>query len=154
MNQENMFRSFQNSRCHVLISALDGIANEIRWSSLREAPDLMKYYNRKTFMALCVRATVQADNKFSFLSARHSGVKHDATAFSNTKLCDLLHGDEVPSWAAIIADDAYSKKSRVLTPYPVRHLTQREDTYNSYHSATRVCVEQAFGIPVFHFVVF
>ncbi|PXF42879.1 hypothetical protein BWQ96_07387 [Gracilariopsis chorda] len=57
-----MFRSLRNSAFHAVISALDGIAIAMKCTSLREAPDPIKYYNRKKLFALCVQATVQVDS--------------------------------------------------------------------------------------------
>lgn len=144
----------RNSPFHGIIAALDGIAISIRCPTLKDKTELMKYYNRKKCFTPCFQATIQENYKFSFFSAIHSVGTHDSTAFINAKLLNLLHGDELPAWVAVVAEDACLNKYRVLAPYCGRNLTPRQDAYNSYYSLTRAFFEQEFRMLICGFGIF
>lgn len=150
----NLFRKLRNSPKCGVIAALEGLGIETQKPHLCDAPDLRKFYNRNGVFAVCVQAVVKRDYRFCFVSAMHSGGTHDGTAFSTTKLFQFLNGFTLPDWAAVIADDAYSNKCRVLSPYTGQGLTQKEKSFNAYLSSCRIIVEQAFGMFVSRLGVF
>lgn len=78
------------------------------------------------------------------------GSAHDARVFRNSDLGKKLQENPAavcPHNSHILADSAYRNTNYVLTPFRDNgHLTQLQKQYNYKHSATRVYIEQSFGL--------
>lgn len=146
-SESEKFRKMRRSPLNGIVAALDGIAVAIVKPRSDHIEDPRKYYNRKGFFAIVVQAAVSADYKFLFVSAKHAGSTHDATAIAGTKLYDVLSKSLLPPWAHVVGDDAYSNTGHLLTPYSGT-VTPEQDSFNFYHSSCRIVVEQTFGILV------
>lgn len=154
VQEATRFKKMRRSPLNGIIGALDGIAIEIQQPSSKDVADARKYFNRKGFFALAVQAVVTADYRFTFVSATHSGSTHDSTALQASGLYTLIRSGRLPTWAMIVADDAYKNENHILTPYSGRALTPAQDAYNFYQSSCRIAVEQAFGILIHRWGIF
>ena len=117
VREADKFCNSRNTPFYGAICALDGCAVEIREPSVTEVSDPRKYRNRKGFFALVLQAAVTSEYRFVFISATHAGGTHDSTAFQASKLHQLISSGKLPSWALILADDAYQNELNVITPY-------------------------------------
>lgn len=131
------------------IGAIDGWLVKIIRPSLK---DNVKYpgtfFSRKGFFALNVVAIVDRNKKVVYRVIQSRGAEHDSTAFKHTKLYKWLEENAEKLKDAgfyFIGDSAYSLKSFLLTPYDNVCHGSDEDNYNFFHSASRICVECAFG---------
>lgn len=131
------------------IGAIDGWLVKIIKPRLKDGvKNPGSFYSRKGFYALNVVAIVDRNKKVVYRVIQSRGAEHDSTAFKHTKLYKWLEDNAEQLKDAgfyFIGDSAYSLKSFLLTPYDnVLHGTD-EDNYNFFHSASRICVECAFG---------
>lgn len=95
----------------------------------------------KECFAIVVQEVMSADYKFSFMSENHAGSTHDSTAFQGPGLHSTVVGGRLPTWAFMVADDAYANEGNLLTPLSGRRLSKSEDGFNFYHSSCRIVVE-------------
>lgn len=79
------------------------------------------------------------------------GSVHDARVFKNSPIAKKIDENPLELFPSrnchILADSAYKCTNYVLTPYRDNgHLNRNQKKYNYKLSATRVCIEQAFGL--------
>lgn len=134
-----------------IIALPDGIYISIQ--CLFEASDPREYHNTKDLLAIPVLGACSADYKVSFLSGMQAGSTHDPTAFQAAALYNVPMGEQeaLPSWAMVVADNAFQNKMHVRIPSRGRHLSRREDSFNFYLSQCQTAVEQVFDTMVARF---
>lgn len=77
------------------------------------------------------------------------GRSHDAAVWKSSALGLKFENGEIniPPESHLLEDSAYPLRTYLLTPYRDNgFLSPTQKKYNYYHSSTRVCIEQAFGI--------
>jgi len=103
-----------------------------------------QYRNRKGYFSINVQATCDASLRITNIVARWPGSVHDATIFSNSRLCAMFETKEVPK-GFLLGDGAYPNKSYLLTPLSTV-TTQGERRYNFSQIRTRNPIERTFGV--------
>lgn len=106
------------------------------------------YHCRKGFYALNVQVIVDKKKRVLWHSIRSIGSAHDATAFKDSNLYQILkkRAEQLAmDQFFFIGDTAYGLKSFLLVPYDNARAGSQEDVYNYYHSRARIVVECAFG---------
>jgi hypothetical protein len=135
-----------------IIGALDGIAIRIRAPPLTEVSDPGNYYCRKGFFALNVQAICDRSKRFLWCYPSNKGSTHDSTAFVNSRLYTLL--TQNCDWLReagyyILGDSAYNLTPFLLIPYSTEEVRQdptgMRDSFNFFHSSSRIYIECAFG---------
>jgi DDE superfamily endonuclease len=109
------------------------------------------YYCRKGFYVIPVQAVVDSDYKFMYMSAICVGSTHDSVAWAVSKLVLLLVKGAMILGYWIAGDVAYECANGIVTPWPLSKVCDstygvERDSFNFFHSSTRMHVEQAFGI--------
>ena len=107
-------------------------------------------YNRKQFYSIILTGFCSSNRKFSHVCVGHPGSWHDARAFCNTDVGQLLERDPralVPEGMHIIGDSAYPLMPQLMKPCRDNgHLTARQKRFNVKLHSARVAIEHAFGI--------
>lgn len=145
------FAKFSGHALQGCIGAIDGLALRIRCPSEKDGiVDPGNYFCRKGFHAYNVQAVVDSKKRFLFASPCHVGSANDARAWAETSLSKKVDGMEAELmshrlWLA--GDSAYPLRSFMMVPYPKSAATYQspEDTFNYWHSNSRIRVECAFG---------
>jgi hypothetical protein len=70
--KEEVWQRLRGSPLYGIISALDGIAVEIRYPTAVDCSIPTSYYNRKGFYVVCEQATILANYNGCFPSTKHS----------------------------------------------------------------------------------
>ncbi|KAB0794568.1 hypothetical protein PPYR_01647 [Photinus pyralis] len=108
------------------------------------------YINRNKYYSIVLQGVCNARYKFIDCYAGPPGSVHDARVLKMSPLGKKLNHnihDLVPSDYHLLGDSAYSNASHLLTPYKDNgHLSRKQKNYNYKHSATRVAIEQAYGL--------
>lgn len=79
---------------------------------------------------------------------------HDSTVYANSTLSDrverglpvrdrVINGIVIP--LHILGNPAYALPANIIKGYTGRNLTPEQESFNVYHSAARMMVENAFG---------
>jgi len=144
--QSELFSRGQRDPLRGCVSAIDGLALRIQRPRVTDVPNAMAYWTRKGFFAIHVQAAVGADFKVQFLSAVMAGCSHDSTALATSGLAAVLGAyASLPEGSRVAADDAYVAGLRVLTPWPGKNLSWDKESFNYWHSSSRMFAEQVFG---------
>jgi hypothetical protein len=139
------------------IGALDGIAIRVKCFSTNDVPDPGNYYCRKGFHALNVQAICDPKKRFLWCSTGHKGGTHNSWAFFETNLYNLLESlaKELQEQGLYLAgDSAYALAVFLLTPFDNAGPKSIEDSFNFYHSSSRIFIECAFGELVMRWGIF
>ena len=91
----NQFSESSNGVFFGPFGSLDGVAIRIRSPTLKEVPDPGNYYCRKGFYALNVQAICDKKKRFLWCYPSNKGSTHDSSAFSGSRLYDLLREEAV-----------------------------------------------------------
>jgi hypothetical protein len=114
------WQRLRGSPLYGIISALDGIALEIRCQTAADGSNPTSYYNRKGFYASCEQAANLANYGVYFLSTKHSGSSHDSRASGTTSLFAYLLKSEYEGWlpdcATVAAGKATDRLAAVSSP--------------------------------------
>jgi len=139
MRSENVVRG--------CVGAIDGTAVCIRKPLSSECGGKpWHYYNRKGFYALNLQAVCDSKKRFLYYSIKCTGNTHDSTAFDVSSLGAKLAQNRMrkPYWIA--GDNAYRASEFMVVPWPGRNLDTAKDSFNFWHSNSRITIEGAFGI--------
>jgi hypothetical protein len=126
-------------------------------TTLDNVPDPGNYFCRKGFFALNVQAICDSKKRILWMSTGHKGSTHDSLAFSETQLHALLERKKDYLYnhrLYIIGDSAYSLQSYMIVPYSNATPNTVDDSFNYWHSRTRIHIECAFGEIVMRWGVF
>ena len=131
------------------IGALDGWVVKVLKPTQRDnVNDPSSFYSRKGYYGVNVQAIVDKKKRILFRSIMSRGAEHDSTAFKKLSLYKWL----LENWQSLaskgfyfIGDSAYSLKSFLLTPYDNTIHGSADDSFNYFHSSSRIAVECAFG---------
>jgi len=102
------------------------------------------FRNRKGYFSLNVQAVASSDLRFTNVVSRWYGSAHDATIFSNSRLCARFEAGEFGG-GYLLGDAGYPCKPYLLTPI-ASPTTSAEQRYNFAHIQTRNTIERAFGV--------
>jgi hypothetical protein len=152
VRMEAVARDFADGSNHLFsgcIGAIDGWIVKIRKPSKKDKVRNPKsFYSRKGFYAVSVQAIVDKKKRIIFRSIESRGAEHDSTAFKRTGLYKWLEDN----WMILkekgyyfIGDSAYALRQFLITPYDNTFHGTPEDTFNFFHSSSRIVVECAFG---------
>lgn len=100
------------------------------------------YRNRKGIFSLNVQCLCDPSGVFTVIVCRWPGSSHDATIFSNSRLCHNMEERNYNGF--LLGDNGYACKRYLLTPV-LNPMTQAERRFNSAHTRTRQIIECAFG---------
>lgn len=103
-----------------------------------------QYRNRKGYFSVNVQATCDASLNITNLVARWPGSVHDATIFSNSRLCAEFETQQI-SQGYLLGDGGYPNKAYLLTPLTVV-TTPAERRFNFSQIRTRNPIERTFGV--------
>jgi hypothetical protein len=134
------------------IGAIDGIALKVERKVVAAEPAPDAFFTHKGFYSLNGQVICDAYRRITWASIKCCGSTHDATAFSNTRLAELMGNPAHPINASdywIAGDDAYvgpaNQCDSLLTPYQGRNLDKWHDSFNFYQSKLRIEIECTFG---------
>ena len=127
-----------------VIGAIDGSHIPIR--APKEDPN--SYFNRKSFHSIILQAVCNARCEFTHCCCGAPGSVHDARVFRNSAIANRLGNREYfPNNTHLLGDGGYTLHTNLLVPFRDNgHLTQQQRNFNYLLSATRVCIERAFGL--------
>ncbi|KAM9820870.1 LOW QUALITY PROTEIN: uncharacterized protein ACB057_001498 [Neosynchiropus ocellatus] len=128
-------------------SAVDGCHITILMPQCENA---LAYYDRKQFYSVILTVPCDGERRFCHVSVGHPGGCHDARAFRQTDVAQVLEDNPlllVPEGMHFIADSAYLLLPQPMKPYRDNgHLTAQQKVYNRWLNSARVLIEQAFGL--------
>jgi len=111
------------------------------------------FVNRKGWPSMVLQGYVDNNYIFRNITIKYPGSVHDATVLKDSNLyqnnetlipkhCININGKEIP--LMIAGDPAYPLLPWLLKGY-TGSLTPEQESFNTYHSSARICVENAFG---------
>lgn len=111
------------------------------------------FVNRKGWPSIVMQGIVDCNYLFRDITIKHPGSVHDATVLKDSNIfkqcndqipknCRIFSGCSIPLMLA--GDPAYPLLSWLLKGY-TGALTPEEESFNTYLSSARICVENAFG---------
>lgn len=95
-----------------------------------------EYFNRKHCYSLHLQAVVDANNAFIDVFAGEPGSMHDSRDQEIT----------FPNNSVLLGDSAYPAGYWIVGPYKDNGYLNQQRQFNYIHSATRIAVENAFGL--------
>lgn len=104
--------------------------------------------NRKGYFGIVCLAMCDSQCRFTYFSANHAGSTHDAVAFNDSELIDILEKQLLPSEYFMISDEAFAIQDQFLTPWPGARLPSAHDSFNHHLSMMRQTIERSFGMLV------
>jgi hypothetical protein len=128
-----------------VVGAIDGSHIPIKAPS----KDSVDYFNRKKFYSVVLQAVCDSQYKFLDIYCGWAGATHDSRVLRNSPFYNLFNNNAPsrPPRTYILGDGGYPNNDWLLVPYKDNgHLTQIQTHYNYKHSATRIKIEQAFGL--------
>jgi len=137
-----------------VIGALDGVAFRQEQPLAADVQCVADNYSWKGFNESNTQAVCDADYKLRWMSCMSLGACHDSTAFSSTRLGQILLDSTLEPTAALInaghclvADKACAESEVLAVPWPGSGRgDQWKDSYNFYQSSSSIHIEQAFGM--------
>jgi len=145
----SVLSKFDDSREHSFpnaFGAVDGCHTAIKCPRV----DSGSWYNRKGFHSLLLQGICDAERPFMDVYMGWPGSTHDARVWKNGPIYERLKSTAhqvLPSNGHILGDSAYPCDTFLMCPYCDNgHLTKRQKHFNVVLSATRVVIEQAFGL--------
>ena len=131
------------------IGALDGMAVKIQRPTISELlRNPGQYFCRKGYYALNLQAICNQDKKILWLLSKYVGGCHDSRAFRETGLYKILKEKSKffeENQYFIAGDSAYLPEPFLLIPYEDAPPGSAEDSYNFWHSNSRIRIECTFG---------
>lgn len=107
------------------------------------------YYNRKKYFSILLQGTVDSDKKFIDVHCGEPGSIHDAPMFRRSNICNQICANPslMVQGGILLGDSAYPDYDFLVTPYKdLGNLSAKQIKFNYMHSATRIVVENAFGL--------
>ncbi|KAG5870547.1 hypothetical protein JTB14_025892 [Gonioctena quinquepunctata] len=127
----------------------DGVVEAIHGTHIPIVSPLFmpnKYLNRKQYHSIVLQAVCDASYIFTDCFAGCPGSVHDARVYRISPMYrQIMPG--LNEEYHLLADTAYPNSVNLITPYRDNgYLTQQQKRFNYLHSATRVHIEQSFGL--------
>ncbi|KAK9701320.1 DDE superfamily endonuclease [Popillia japonica] len=109
------------------------------------------YCNRHHYHSIILPGVCTADFFFTDVFTGFPGSVHDARVFNNSPLCAKIESAPLELFRTtqhhLLGDSAYRCSTHLITRYRDNgNLTRKQRNYNYKLSATRVCIEQCFGL--------
>lgn len=105
------------------------------------------YVNRHHFLSMTLQAVCDNKRRFSDVLVGSSSKIHDSRVFRLSSLAKKIPGICQGGRYHILGDAAYPVRPFLLTPYrDYGALTKQKKKFNAKFSATRVLIENSFGI--------
>ena len=105
------------------------------------------YINRKSHASIVLQAVCTPNLQFIDVSTGWPGSMHDARIYRRSKLHKFINGGKLDRDVHILGDSAYPLEENLMVPYRDNgHLNAKQKKFNYIHSASRCCVERAFGL--------
>ncbi|XP_049524340.1 uncharacterized protein LOC125945961 [Dermacentor silvarum] len=142
---EKLSRDFEN------VSGVPGVVGCIDGSYIRiQCPEkkiASTYVNRHHFLSMTLQAVCDNKRRFSDVLVGSSSKIHDSRVFRMSSLAKKLPGICQGDRYHLLGDAAYPVRPYLLTPYrDYGTLTKEKKKFNAKFSATRVLIENSFGI--------
>jgi len=111
------------------------------------------FVNRKGWPSVVMQGIVDCNYLFRDITVKHPGSVHDATVLKDSNIFKQSK-DKLPSHCRIISDCSIQLMLAGDPAYPLLPwllkgytgaLTPEEESFNTYLSSARICVENAFG---------
>lgn len=125
------------------------------------------YFNYKKRNSIVLMAVVDANYRFTYVSAGANGRASDGGIWSRSQFGKDLEDGKVPLPGfyqlpnsnlrlplCFIGDDAFPLRPHIMKPYSHLNLNAEEEHFNYRISRARVVVENAFGILTNRFKIF
>ncbi|XP_044764703.1 putative nuclease HARBI1 [Coccinella septempunctata] len=140
---ENITRKFmKRGGIDGVIGAIDGTHIPITTPSYMSN----KYLNRKQYHSIVLQGVCDASYIFTDCFAGCPGSVHDARVYRMSPLFKQIMPNITGDYH-LLGDSAYPNATNLITPYRDNgHLTRQQRHFNYLHSATRVHIEQSFGL--------
>ena len=142
VNQEKFVKMKNFPR---VIGAIDGCHIRINCPKCNKAA----YYNRKKYYSILLQGIVDADKKFIDIHCGEPGSMHDARMFRRSNVFKKINSNVnlIVSRGILLGDSAYPDSDKLVTPFKdYGNLSAKKVKFNYLHSATRIVVENAFGL--------
>ncbi|KAJ8910922.1 hypothetical protein NQ315_014256 [Exocentrus adspersus] len=108
------------------------------------------YYNRISYHSIVVEGVVDSKYRFIDIHAGEPGAMHDARVFRRSSLYRLATSSKQKLFYNkfhLLGDSAYPSLEWLVTPFKNNgHLNEAQKKFNYDHSATRIVVENTFGL--------
>ena len=105
------------------------------------------YINRKSYASIVLQAVCTPNLQFIDVSTGWPGCMHDARIYRRSKVHKFINGGKLDRGLHILGDSAYPLQENLMVPYRDNgHLSEKQKKFNYIHSASRCCVERAFGL--------
>ena len=142
------FESVSDGALVGCIGAVDGIALSVeKLDPNEEVENPMDYWNFKVQgFGVVYQVVCDAKYRVRYFSNTCTGSTNDALAWECASVYRKIKDEGLPDIFYMIGDDAYKGGGDVVTPYPGANLSHDKDAFNFYHSSSRMCIEQTFGI--------
>jgi hypothetical protein len=149
--------NFHYHRLPACIGAIDGCHLPMERPPLSRG----KYRNRKDWYSILLSAVVDHDRRFVHVDIGMPGSNHDAHVYRSSRLYGLARGHfgvrhikkrvrgdnrSMDVRPYIIGDPAYPISPYLMKGFPGANLSLKQEYFNYTLSASRMKVEQAFGI--------
>lgn len=127
-----------------VIGAIDGSHIEI----IKPKENQDAYVNRKGYHSILLQGIVDHRKKFIDVFCGEPGSIHDARLLRKSAVFNKIINNEIYLGNCIIlGDTAYPNLPWLITPFKDNgHLTEHQKLFNYKISATRVVIENAFGL--------
>ncbi|XP_060854937.1 uncharacterized protein LOC132932573 [Metopolophium dirhodum] len=111
------------------------------------------FVNRKGWPSIVMQGIVDCNYLFRDITVKHPGSVHDATVLKDSNIFKQSK-DKLPNHCRIISDCSIQLMLAGDPAYPLLPwllkgytgaLTPEEESFNTYLSSVRICVENAFG---------
>uniref|UniRef100_A0A2Q4SX13 DDE Tnp4 domain-containing protein n=1 Tax=Caenorhabditis japonica TaxID=281687 RepID=A0A2Q4SX13_CAEJA len=143
-----------------------GIVDGKHWACEHPPKSGSLNYNYKAFFSFNSLFVCDAEMRIIYVQICTHGVNSDAQMFQNGPLPELLKNaaglvglqilpdGKTVMPAFILADNGFGQSKQVMQPYRQARLTTENIRFNEHISATRVKIENLFGVMTSKFQVF
>ncbi|XP_026823903.1 putative nuclease HARBI1 [Ooceraea biroi] len=126
-----------------VLGAIDG--SHIKIASPKENPEC--YINRKGYHSIQLQVICDSNLKFLHCYVGQVGSVHDMRVFRLLGFQNMCTEENFPENSHILGDSAYGIQKYLICPFKDNgNLTQNKKIFNYRHSATRIVIENAFGL--------
>eukprot|EP00918_Siedleckia_nematoides_P096401 GHVU01211454.1.p1 GENE.GHVU01211454.1~~GHVU01211454.1.p1 ORF type:complete len:425 (-),score=20.73 GHVU01211454.1:238-1512(-) len=126
------------------VAAVDGWLCETpapqRWEAMNQTNYFSGHYH---CYGVSVIAACDARCRFVDFCVAQPGAANDMRSYRNTDLPAAV--EALPRARFVVGDNGFVCTNKMLTPFGGSNLDPFSDSYNFYHSQTRIRIEQTFG---------
>lgn len=148
------FGHFSDGCMQGCVGAIDGLLIRTRAPLESEHSNPSSFKNRKCCYGILALAIADLRGKFLMFNVNNTGSTHDSVAWEISSLQKRIADGDLPPDLFLIGDEAFSCGNQMQSPWPGRGIGRWKDSFNYHLSASRQCVERAFGMLVKRWGIF